>query len=329
MGAAAASWLWWSHFRRKASVESGVEARRVAAVRVRLQELADRVAYGHDGETVDRVASNEERIVSESKDQQPTGPASCKPAKKKEGGVRAGDDATEATPDFPSTAEQNSIERFWRAYRDYGECPPWRSVSEALVPVMERHEGPSVQESPKIVQCQLDEVSGLPCRTTFCQHVQNRAAEWKRGGPTFSVILVFVDQYEQGGEDCSQRIREAAALATRRFLVASVREMDFLGSYAPGCFALLLPTTGLADAFQVAERLREEFSRYIPSAHVGQTRLTLSVGTAQVTEKDDSLSLLKRAEAALDAAQCRGGNRAYYHDGERCAPILETMDCLA
>ena len=63
-----------------------------------------------------------------------------------------------------------------------------------------------------------------------------------------------------------------------------------------------------------------------------QARRTLSVGVVQVTEKDDSISLLQRAEAALDAADRRGGDRAYYHDGERCAPVtamLETMDYLA
>ena len=61
-------------------------------------------------------------------------------------------------------------------------------------------------------------------------------------------------------------------------------------------------------------------------------RLTLSVGVVQVTEKDDSVSVLKRAETALDAADRRGGDRAYYHDGNRCAPItamLETMDYLS
>ena len=108
--------------------------------------------------------------------------------------------------------------------------------------------------------------------------------------------------------------------------------MDIVGHYAPGCFALLLPTAGLADAIRVAERLREGFAQYSSSAQGEQPRLTLSVGVVQVTEKDDSISLLKRAEAALDAADRRGGNRAYYHDGERCAPItamLETMDYLA
>lgn len=55
-------------------------------------------------------------------------------------------------------------------------------------------------------------------------------------------------------------------------------------------------------------------------------------GPTSDDENDDSFSVLKRAEAAPDAADCRGGGRAYYHDGERCAPIeamLETMDYLA
>ena len=56
---------------------------------------------------------------------------------------------------------------------------------------------------PRAVE--LDALSGLPCRTTFCQQVRNRMAEWKRGGPTFSVVLIEVDQYEQGGEHCGRQ----------------------------------------------------------------------------------------------------------------------------
>ena len=110
----------------------------------------------------------------------------------------------------------------------------------------------------------LDAAAGLPSRTSFCQQVRNRTAEWKRGGPTFSVVLIEVNQYDRGEEPGGQQTREAAALAAKRFLVATVREMDILGYYAPGCFALLLPTAGLADAIRVAERLRAEFSPCSP-----------------------------------------------------------------
>jgi hypothetical protein len=47
---------------------------------------------------------------------------------------------------------------------------------------------------------------------------------------------------------------------------------------------------------------------------------------------DDSISVLKRAESALDAADRRGGNCVYHHDGERCAPVtamLEALDYLS
>jgi diguanylate cyclase (GGDEF)-like protein len=161
--------------------------------------------------------------------------------------------------------------------------------------------------------------------------VRNRAAEWKRGGPTFSVVLIEVDQYEQGAGNRGRQERAAAMRKATQFLAATVREMDTVGYYAPGRFALLLPTAGLADAIRVGERLREEFAGRSSAVEGEQPKLTLSVGVAQVMERDDTISLLKRAEAASDAAERRGGNRVYCHDGERCAPItamLETMGYL-
>ena len=44
IGAAAASWLWWSHFRRKALAQSSAEARLAVDVLAHLHELATRVA---------------------------------------------------------------------------------------------------------------------------------------------------------------------------------------------------------------------------------------------------------------------------------------------
>jgi diguanylate cyclase (GGDEF)-like protein len=121
------------------------------------------------------------------------------------------------------------------------------------------------------------------------------------------------------------------AQAAGRYLTATLRVMDVVGRYAPGCFALLLPSVGIAEAIRVAERLREQFPLSHASPDVEQPRLTLSVAAAQVMENDDTIALLTRAEAALDAAERRGGDRAYFHDGERCAPItamLEIMDYL-
>ena len=174
----------------------------------------------------------------------------------------------------------------------------------------------------------------LPTRTNFCQQVRNRVAEWKRGGAAFSILLVEVSPCEDPGQRDSTELRRLSMSAVTKLLAGNVREMDVVGQYAPGCVALLLPSARLADAIQVAERLRAEFAQIHRStqADAEQPKLTLSVAVAQVMESEDSLSLLKRAETALDATHRRGGDRAYYHDGDRCVPIaamLETMDYLS
>jgi diguanylate cyclase len=172
----------------------------------------------------------------------------------------------------------------------------------------------------------------IQSRAEFCQQIKSRAAEWKRGGPIFSVALIEVNCYDSCGEHCGSNEREVATIEAGNFLTATVREMDVVGFYAPCSFAILLPTAELVSAIRLAERLREGFSLASSVGKSENSRLTLSVGVAQIMENDDCVSLLKRAEAALDASDRRGGNSSYYHDGERCAPItamLETMDYLA
>jgi diguanylate cyclase (GGDEF)-like protein len=173
---------------------------------------------------------------------------------------------------------------------------------------------------------------GLPCRGNFCQQVRNRIAEWKRGGPTFSVLLIEVSRQDiTDGMSNPGEYREAM-VAVSRFLTMSAREMDVVGHYAPGCFAMMLPTAELVNAIRVAERMREGFCRFNATLPGELSLLRLSIGAVQVTKKDDTLTIFRRAEEALDIAERRGGDRVYYHDGDRCAPItamLETMDYLA
>ena len=71
-------------------------------------------------------------------------------------------------------------------------------------------------------------------------------------------------------ENGGQPARELASRVIARYLLASIREMDVLGSYTPGCFALMMPTAGLADALRVAERLSAVLSQQVSLASGGQ-----------------------------------------------------------
>ena len=192
------------------------------------------------------------------------------------------------------------------------------------VPKVEPTPAAPPDASPCCGEPEPSEGFGLPSRTAFCQQARTRLAEWQRGGPAFSIILAEVNPYETVGTKLQGPLMRAAA----RLTAGVVRDMDLSADYGPGCFGLLLPTARLADAIRVAERLREEGERCRIRSAAGAVALSLSVGVVQTTEGDDSMSLLTRAETALDAADRHGGNSTYFHDGQRCAPITSLMEAM-
>ncbi len=151
-------------------------------------------------------------------------------------------------------------------------------------------------------------------QTAFRRQVQQRIAQWKRGGPAFSVMLVRVDHCVELIATHGPSTVELAVRATRLFLSARLREMDVFDRYDQDCFALLLPAASLDNAALLAQRVRSNATEcLLPTKH-GALEVTRSLGIAEVSAGDDEASLLGRAEAALRAAPCNG---VCCHDGSR------------
>jgi diguanylate cyclase len=218
------------------------------------------------------------------------------------------------------------------------EIPPAESQQAPPPPGNpERHEGAppvagAVPAEPKSeAACSLDlgMLSNYASRTSFCQQVRNRTAEWKRGGPIFSVVLIELNLRQADGQRPCPQTRNVATLAVTRFLAATVGGTDVVAHYAPHCFAVLLPAADLAGAIGVAERLEEQISEYRSPGEGGKPILAASIAVVQVMKKDDSISVLKRAEATLEEADRHVAKGAYYHDGERIAPVTARRESLA
>ena len=152
------------------------------------------------------------------------------------------------------------------------------------------------QESPEAMGFQCD-------RTAFCGNVRQRIAEWKRGGSTFCVLLVRIEQYEHGVDAPSQETIDNVLRAVTQILHGVLREMDSIGRYAPACFGVLLPGTTLQGGMVVADRVREGIDFSSPTFDRGLVQFTLSVGVAEVAEGDDAIRLLQRAKAMMTAAE--------------------------
>jgi two-component system cell cycle response regulator len=126
-----------------------------------------------------------------------------------------------------------------------------------------------------------------------------------------SLLMVDIDHFKavndrHGHPAGDQVLREVA-----RLLQEGVRTVDTVGRYGGEEFAAILPQTEIADARQLAERLRRAVEAHAVKVPAGEIRVTVSIGVARypsanVASPDD---LIREADQALYRAKEGGRNR--------------------
>jgi len=191
----------------------------------------------------------------------------------------------------------------------------WHNGQEC-VPVVPRIE--PVDEPP------ADPVfSKMSNRASFHDDVVRRVAEWKRGGSRVSLAMVEIDDMTRMLAVHGAAALDVAMRATGQLLLSAMRDMDHIARYDKETYALLMPSAGLEDAANVAERIRSAASRFVLPMTNGKLRFTVSVGVAEASISDTADKLLQRAEQALDAATTDGADRVFLHDGRESKPVAE------
>ena len=198
------------------------------------------------------------------------------------------------------------------------EPPKPVRVSKPAAPPATAEE--AVVEDPRIERLD-DDLPSLLNRTAFCQHVRSRVAEWKRGGPTLTLVLVEIDHFEGLVRLYGAKFRDLLVTSLARVVFAGVREMDPVARYSTSCLAFLLPNAPLFDAIRVADQIREATTQIILSAGGAKVGLTVSIGMIEPGSADDMMTLFRKAETALDASRQCGGNCLFQHDGEHCQSV--------
>jgi diguanylate cyclase (GGDEF)-like protein len=150
-----------------------------------------------------------------------------------------------------------------------------------------------------------DPLTALPNRRQFFRSGEAALAESRCSGQPLALLALDVDHFkrinDQGGHQLGDTVLREVAQCCR----ASLRNTDLAARIGGEEFALLLPATDLAQAQQLAERLRQEIAALqLPAA------VTVSIGCAELSPEMDSVdALLARADEALYAAKENGRNR--------------------
>ena len=135
-----------------------------------------------------------------------------------------------------------------------------------------------------------------------------------RGGGSFSIIVLDFDDFKLVNDNHGHEFGNQALKTVGTFLQRSLRKLDVPCRFGGEEFVLVLPSTELRDAVQLAERIREGVTHIQLMDGGQQVPLTVSMGVDvyRATERITANMFLGRADQFLLQAKQAGKNRVYY-----------------
>lgn len=164
-----------------------------------------------------------------------------------------------------------------------------------------------------------DGLTGLSNRRQFNKTLE---ADWQhcsRAKSALSLIMLDIDHFKQyndsfGHVKGDDALRQVGNILER----AASRQTDLAARYGGEEFVLLLPSTPLKDAKDIAEKIRTSIEaldiRHVPSIE----RITASLGVASTTPsaKGNYISLIEAADKSLYQAKYNGRNQVIVESNE-------------
>jgi diguanylate cyclase (GGDEF)-like protein len=129
--------------------------------------------------------------------------------------------------------------------------------------------------------------------------------------PGVSVLMVDVDHFKRVNDQLGHAAGDAVLRELAQMLRDALRGVDSLGRYGGEEFVAILPQTRYEEAWQTADRLRQQVEQRAVRTGDGACRVTVSVGVATFPSErvDSAAALLREADLALYRAKENGRNR--------------------
>jgi diguanylate cyclase (GGDEF)-like protein/PAS domain S-box-containing protein len=147
-----------------------------------------------------------------------------------------------------------------------------------------------------------DPLTGFANRRLMEIVFERSCAEARRYGECFSVIMLDVDYFKKYNDTYGHAAGDDLLVRFAGIIKEETRDIDFVVRYGGEEFLIILPETGLDEAFRAANRLRETIAL--------KAGVTASFGVAVFSpEIGNKEELIVRADAALYLAKHKGRNR--------------------
>ena len=165
-----------------------------------------------------------------------------------------------------------------------------------------------------------DPMTRLLNRGALFERAKSLAERCRQRQQPFSVIQMDLDHFKGINDRYGHQAGDKVLIHSAGLIAASLRDTDVAGRIGGEEFCVILPDTTLAQAGQVAERIRARINRREVLVKRGQTVcVSVSIGVSSAQERDiyDFEQLQSIADARLYQAKQGGRNRVIAQDDKK------------
>jgi diguanylate cyclase (GGDEF)-like protein len=159
----------------------------------------------------------------------------------------------------------------------------------------------------------LDQLTGIPNRRSFDERLQMEWRRAKREQVPISLMIIDLDKFKRINDTYGHQQGDIVLQAVAKSLQKAFnRPADFAARWGGEEFIVLLPSTHLAGAVNIAEKIRSGVEKIeVPYYEGVIIKLTVSIGvTSLIPEQNSSVNaFISNADKALYAAKDAGRNR--------------------
>ena len=163
-------------------------------------------------------------------------------------------------------------------------------------------------------RAQYDELTGLPNRSAFTEHLERAVGRSQRKSAPLAVLFIDLDRFKSVNDTLGHDIGDAVLVEVANRLRNNLRIGDFSGRWGGDEFVVCLEDFGeMGNAAAAAQKLLLVLSE---KYEVGRSEVyaTPSIGIALCPDSGmDSQNLVKAADVAMYEAKKRGGGRFQYY----------------
>lgn len=158
---------------------------------------------------------------------------------------------------------------------------------------------------------EVDDLTGVYNRRFFMKNLEKEFEIARRRNRELSLICMDVDHFKSINDRFGHLVGDQALQHLAASIQKQLRGEDILARTGGEEFAILCLSTGLQDAFYLAERVREAVEAVEIKTEQGSLKMTISLGIADVDRRDENMhSFISRADKVLYAAKDAGRNRS-------------------